>query len=184
MHSSNIKMDGVEAWNGGKHHFGIIDTTGFVGTHCYATGVIPHLPYGHVSGFVSYSDQSRHGDTSEWIDCKCDGFEGSQQSLYSHGPGMGSLLIQNITSIDCGFALARENPNETVMIKGGLVKNNGINLYADSVTIDGMTLDNSDITLFGTNNTVENCIVIGRSPDQAISAKKPGNTIRNNTAGH
>ena len=45
--SSDVHLENCDAINGGKHHFGVINSTGFVGKKLYARGCIPGLGFGN-----------------------------------------------------------------------------------------------------------------------------------------
>jgi hypothetical protein len=184
--SSNVRLNNCEAYNGGKHHIGVINSTGFVGTNLHAGGCIPGLGYGNAGAFVSFSDASRHGDTSEWINCTVDHFDPQQQSFITHGPGMGSILIQNLTSLGCGIGIGTDGPGEKVTIKGGLLTGPTCDIYGAHIVVDGLRLSgNAKIDLFGNDNIVQNCIDQQSTNEQgSVVVRGQGNIIRFNTLDH
>jgi hypothetical protein len=186
MGSRNIRMNGCDAVAGGKHHIGVINTTDFIGKNLHASGCIPGLGYGNAGAFVSFSDQSRSGDTSQWIDCTVDDFQPAEQSFITHGPGLGSLLIQNLTSLGCGLGIGMDNPNEKILIKGGLLTGPTCDIYGSHIVVDGLRITkDAKIDLFGNNNIVQNCIdAKSTNPQGSIVVRGQGNIIRFNTLDH
>jgi hypothetical protein len=184
--SSNVQINNCDAYNGGKHHIGVINTTGFVGTNLHASGCIPGLGYGNAGAFVSFSDASRHGDTSQWINCRVDHFDPQQQSFITHGPGLGSILIQNLTSLGCGIGIGTDDPGEKVTIKGGLLTGPTCDIYGAHIIVDGLRLGaNAKIDLFGNDNIVENCVDQQSTNEQgSIVVRGQGNIICFNTLDH
>ncbi|MGD0137847.1 MAG: hypothetical protein ABSD28_03160 [Tepidisphaeraceae bacterium] len=184
--SANVRLDHCEAHAGGKHHIGVINSTGFIGTHLYARGCIPGLAYGNAGAFVSFSDASRHGDTSQWIDCKVDHFDPQQQSFITHGPGLGNLLIRNLTSLGCSIGIGTDAPGEIVTIKGGLLTGPTCDVYGAHVLIDGLRISgDAKIDLFGNDNVVQNCVDRQSINAQGgIVVRGRDNVIRFNTLDH
>ena len=184
--SSNVRLNNCEAFAGGKHHIGVINSTGFVGTNLYATGCIPGLGYGNAGAFVSFSDASRQGDTSQWINCRVDHFEPQQQSFITHGPGLGSLLIQNLTSLGCGMGIGTDGAGERVTIKGGLLTGPTCDIYGTHIVVDGLRLGGSaKIDIFGNDNFVQNCVDQQSDNEQgSIVVRGRNNVIRFNTLDH
>ena len=184
--SDNVRLNNCEAYAGGKHHIGVINSTGFVGTNLHAGGCIPGLGYGNAGAFVSFSDASRRGDTSQWIDCRVEDFDPRQQSFITHGPGLGRLLIQNLTSLGCGIGIGTDGPGEQVTIKGGLLTGPTCDIYGTHVVVDGLRLSgNAKIDLFGNENIVQNCVDQHSDNEQgSIVVRGQGNIIRFNTLDH
>jgi hypothetical protein len=184
--SNNVRLNNCEAYNGGKHHIGVINSTGFVGTNLYASGCIPGLGYGNAGAFVSFSDASRHGDTSQWINCRVDHFDPQEQSFITHGPGLGSLLIQNLTSLGCGMGIGTDGPGEKVTIKGGLLTGPTCDIYGTHIVVDGLRISgDAKIDLFGDDNIVQNCVDQQSTNEQGgIVVRGRGNVIRFNTLDH
>ena len=193
--SSNVRIEDCEAYRAGKHHFGVINSTGFVGEDLYATIALPdQRPFGGATAYVSYSDQSRSGDTSQWINTLCENYRdtgaGTNYAAFtSHGPGMGDILIQNMVSRGCEITLYTEGPGERVRIIDTTIENKGLVLWdASNVLVDGLTIIGSDgrIVLKGSDNVLQNSLVIGaRPPDghgwNAVTSTGGNNTIRFNT---
>ena len=184
--SSNVRAENCEAYNGGKHHIGVINSTGFIGKNLTAGGCIPGLNFGNAGAFVSFSDESRHGDTAQWIDCTVDHFDPNQQAFITHGPGLGNLLIENLSSLGTNIAVGTDGPGEIVLIKGGTLTGPTCDIYGTGVTVDGLTIrGDAKIDVFGNNNTIQNCIAEQSTSVQGcIVVRGNGNTIRNNTLDH
>lgn len=87
MHGGyNFRVEGCEdilvedclATRGGKHHFGVINSTRVTLRRCRASLVMPDQGAAGASAFVSYSDHRRTGDTSLYEDCVVEDYAGSR----------------------------------------------------------------------------------------------------------
>src|SRR5579871_3504189 len=68
MGSDDVRLDNCEAYRAGRHHFGTINSTRFVGKGLFCAHAMPNIP-GGATFYVSFSDASRSGDTHQWLDC-------------------------------------------------------------------------------------------------------------------
>ena len=64
MGSNDVRLEHCEAYRAGRHHFGVINSTNFVGQNLKAAQALPAIP-GGATFYVSFSDASRKGDTHQ-----------------------------------------------------------------------------------------------------------------------
>ena len=162
MGSDDVRLERCDVTNAGKHHFGCINSTRFVGVGLHATGGMDELGYGQATAYVSYSDASRHGDTSEWVDCTVDHYPGPLGAFYAHGEGLGHLTVRHMVSRGNWIAVGTDNPAETVDLLGCVVEDARVDLYGNHINLDGLTLTgggDGSVNVGGTGDTVQNCVV-------------------------
>jgi hypothetical protein len=163
---SNITIENCNATLCGKHHFGVIDTTGFLGQNLTAQQAPPDLGFGGASAYVSFSDNNggRQGDTSRWINCSWSNPNGPYAVFITHGdPGaIGSVYLQNLTSSGWGTGILcyGTGPAEQITIVGGQMDQGVIEIDADNAVVDGVHLTNTSasVTLNGANDIARNCV--------------------------
>lgn len=173
FNSSNVQVLNCNASLAGKHHFGVIDSIGFVGRNLVATDAPPDLGYGGASAFVSYSDATRLNDTSQWIDDTWLNPNGPYPAFISHGDGVNSissLLVQNMNCPNgwgTGIVVYTTGPAERVVITGGLVQGASVvSVGTDYSTISGMTITgDSSVSLGGSHDIVQGCTFTGKTKD-------------------
>ena len=167
MNAENIKFEECDAYNGGKHHFGVINTKDFVGQDLYCNGGMPDMWMGAATATVSYSDTNngRSGDTSQWINCKVENYPRMFGAFYMHGGGISDVLIQNMISRGNWIGSAPSG-TATVRVIGGLIENNEYSTYGSNTFVDGLTLMGSEASMkiWGNNNVVQNCLIAGALP--------------------
>jgi hypothetical protein len=187
--SNNVQIEASEAYRAGKHHFGVINSTNFVGRNLHASEAMPDQGYGGASPYVSFSDHRRSGDTSAWIDIVAESSYWGYAGFVTHGTGMGEVLVKNmIIRGGAGMHVQTEGVNEKVRIEGGQVDNGPV-LIGSNVTIDGLTITGmlGAIDITGDNNVIQNSRIVGRLPNYlegrkaAITDGGHNNTIRYNT---
>lgn len=184
--SEGILLEDCAAYRCGKHHFGVINSNGFVGRRLYAGGdALPDLGSGGATYLVSYSDGTRSGDTSQWIDCTVESEIEEYPGFYTHGPGMGDILVRNPTFRGAAVATGYGESN-TVRIQGGLIEStssgvsaglylNGRNSVADGVTLKGKVRVEIG---GGGNHLVQNlCIIEGRFGSGGIVKISAANSV-------
>jgi hypothetical protein len=163
MDSSDVLIEDCEAYRGGRHHFGIINSTGFVGRRLKAAYAMPHNIALSSSLFVSYAGENAKFDgcSSVWEDCIGEHNEDGEGGVYMyfvcHGEKTG--LIRLIRPIDRGslFTIHQENPNQRVEVTGGLVQDADYELICDNSITDGLTLVGaSSVAVQGSNNLLQN----------------------------
>ncbi len=172
--SEDVKLENCEVYRGGKHHFGVINATGFVGENLRAEIGMPDLWFGAATAYVSYSDGSRTDDTSVWKNATVTNYAvgeaGGFGAFYTHGSGMGYIKLENFVSENGGgwVGLPTGGPNETVDVIGGKIDAGDFNVYGET-TVDGLLVTGSArLPVYGSNNTIQNVIVDGTSTDGAI----------------
>ncbi|MDB5324839.1 MAG: hypothetical protein JWM57_408, partial [Phycisphaerales bacterium] len=194
---TNVTLNNCEAYYGGKHHVGAIDTTKFLANGLTVSGGVNGvsgntLPYGNSTALVAYADQNVHHTTQQWIDCTVSNYFGDQPAFLTHNDGadsIDSLLIQNLKSYGSPVALQPGN-NIAITYRGGLISNNTLTAYGSTGTtelIDGVHVysDNGStgqkIEMYADNSTIQNCLVTGSGQVGGIQSYGSNATIRFNT---
>jgi len=158
MGSDDVRIEDCEAYRAGRHHFGTINSTNFVGLRLKCAIAMPALP-GGATFYVSFSDASRKGDTHQWIDCTAEELNG-YQVFYDHGEGLGPILIQNMISRGGKFSVGSSSA-APITIKGGLIEDASLEVFGDHFHADGLTLKgNAAIDLFCSDSIVENTLLL------------------------
>lgn len=158
--STDVLVENCEANRCGRHHFGIINTTGFVGRHLHAEYVQPKTPGGN-SIYVSYADGGAPvaSCTSEWDDITAahleDGNGGQCLFFVSHGERQGLITMKNaVATTKISFM------SKPVIFKGGTLRENAsIENWGTGVLIDGVTLvDSAAIDQWASDGVIQNCV--------------------------
>jgi hypothetical protein len=155
MGSQDVLLEDCEAYRGGRHDFGVINSTGFIGRRLHAAYAIPK----QATLYVSYSgDESKYSDcTSQWIDCSADHFEDGSIFFVCHGRKLGQLTF--INPIDHGgkISILEDSPAQRVRISGGLVEDGSIELICAHAVIDGVSFAGSSaVDCYGHDNVLQN----------------------------
>src|SRR4030095_2418451 len=133
MGSDDVRLEDCEAYRAGRHHFGTINSTNFVGLRLRCAVAMPNIP-GGATFYVSFSDASRKGDTHQWIDCSGERFENpgqrNYQVLYAHGEGLGPILLQNMTSSG-GMMSIGSSATAPITIRGGLIEGGPLEVFGE-----------------------------------------------------
>lgn len=163
---TGVLLKDVTAYRAGKHHFGAIGTDEFTGLRLVALDSMPDQRLGGASPFVSYGSGENDQD-SEWIDCKSDPKSNDYPSFVMHGTGIASVLLKNLVSIGYGPAIQTEHEDTVVRIEGGSVDNGYLAINGTNVIVDGTRVfgPQSMVIVKGTNNTLQNLLVYGQTPD-------------------
>ena len=167
----NVTVEGCEAYRAGRHHFGAINSGPFTGRELYSAWAMPDQGYGAASAYVSYSDVAGTVGLNSWIDCSYDELDGAvapYMNFYTHGPGQGDILVQNIRSRGgIGLSTSTEGRDQHLRIIGGLIEDAALTLYANNGVVDGVTLrgPRARVTNFGTNNLMQNVVLDGARPN-------------------
>jgi hypothetical protein len=187
----DVEVRDSEAYRAGKHHFGAVNTTGFVGRNLYARQAMPDQGFGGASAYVSYSGPQRSGDTYRWEQITGEQAGGAYPVFVTHGPGVGELLIENVVSRDGGggIFLDKENPSLKLVVRGAEIENGGVSVFGSDVLIDGLRLSGAAATVefVGDRNILQNSVIVGSSPearqgrDAAVIDSGRNNVIRFNT---
>ncbi|MBV8881949.1 MAG: hypothetical protein JO332_18475 [Planctomycetaceae bacterium] len=163
MGSDDVRLEDCEAYRAGRHHFGTINSTHFVGLRLKCATAMPAIP-GGATFYVSFSDASRKGDTHQWIDCSAEHLEnpgqGNYQVFYDHGEGLGPILLQNMTSRGGKFSVGSSSA-APITVKGGLIEDASLEVFGDHFRADGLTVKgNGAIDLFCSDSVIENCLLL------------------------
>jgi hypothetical protein len=196
MGSRNVVVEQCEAYRAGRHHFGVINSTGFVGRNLYAAWAMPGLGHGGAIAYVSYGDASSHllSQTSEWHNCVWDHPEDPQDhdsyyAFYCHGTKITSVLADNLTSLGGNFSVSnQESQGTAIRVRGGLVQNARVEAYGEGIQFDGMHLVGPRATLdmAGKDLLFQNMIIEGTNLgydwyQSAIVSRGTRNTLRFST---
>lgn len=190
--STDVLVESVEVYRSGRHHFGVINSTGFVGRHLKAAYVVPKMPGGN-SAYVSYADGGAPVEqcTSVWDDIQSDHLEdpggGRNTPFVSHGKRQGLIVVQNST-LNGKFSFM----SAPVIVRNcTLTRNASIENWGEGALIDGVKiLDSAAIDQYGSGGTIQNCVVnltpTGSGPtgySAAIVFREPSkrNVVRFNT---
>jgi hypothetical protein len=162
MGSDGVRLEDCEAYRAGRHHFGTINSTNFVGLRLKCATAMPAIP-GGATFYVSFSDAARKNDTHQWIDCSAEHLEnpgqGNYQVFYDHGEGLGPILLQNMISRGGKFSVGSSS-TAPITIKGGLIEDASLEVFGDHLHVDGLTLKgNSAVDLFCSDSLLENMVV-------------------------
>jgi hypothetical protein len=163
MGSDDVRLEDCEAYRAGRHHFGTINSSNFVGLRLKCAVAMPRCP-GGATFYVSFSDPSRKNDSHQWIDCSAERFEnpgqGGYQVFYDHGEGLGPILIQNMTSRGGKFSLGSSS-TAPITVKGGLIENATLEVFGDHVRVDGLTIKgNGGVDNFSSDSLFENLLIV------------------------
>ncbi|MBX4210689.1 hypothetical protein KW783_01830 [Candidatus Parcubacteria bacterium] len=186
--SNNVLVENSEAYRAGKHHFGVINSSGFIGRELHAALSMPDQGYGGASPYVSYSGDGR-SDTSIWTNVFAENPDAMYSGFVAHGAGLHELTIQNMNVKGGGLFIVNESPDGNYTVTGGHVDNAPVDIFGNNVTIDGIVITgpNGSASLSGNNNVIQNSFLIGREPNwwggrkAAIVDAGTGNIIRFNT---
>jgi len=158
MGSDDVRLEDCEAYRAGRHHFGTINSSNFVGLRLKCAVAMPRCP-GGATFYVSFSDPSRKNDSHQWIDCSAERLEnpgqGSYQVFYDHGEGLGPILIQNLTSRGGKFSLGSSS-TAPITVKGGLIEDATLEVFGDHVRVDGLAIKgNGGVDNFGSDGVFD-----------------------------
>ncbi len=171
MGSTDVRVESCVVLRAGKHHFGVINSTGFVGVNLTASVAMPDQGPGGASAFVTYSDSSRHGDTSVYVGCVAEplddaGTGGRYPAFVTHGAGVGSIVLDNFTSHGGEIALGNHESGASIRVRGGRLEDASLRIDGRQITVDGLTIvgKQANLILEGTGNTVQNVLMTGMNP--------------------
>ncbi len=160
--SKGVRVENCEAYRAGRHHFGAIDSTEFVGQGLHCAYAMPNVPGGSTF-YVSFSDPSHSGQTHRWIDCSADHLENpgnrNYQVFYCHGEGLGPISIVNMQSHG-GMLSLSTSAKAPVTIRGGLIEDASLEIFGDHLHVDGLRLrGNAAIDQYGSDGLFENVVL-------------------------
>ncbi len=169
--SSGVRLEGSEAYRCGKHHFGVINSTGFVGVDLVAAQAMPDQGAGGASAYVTYSDRTRKGDTSEYLRCRAEdpedaGTGGRYPAFVTHGEGVGSILLEGFRSRGGDVALGNGESGAEVRVRGGRLDDAVLDVHGEGIVVDGLTVAGArgGVVLEGAENILQNMLIIGGNP--------------------
>jgi hypothetical protein len=190
--STDVLLDGCEAYRCGRHHIAVINSNGFVGRHLRAGYVVPNMP-GGCTAFVAYADAAAPSPacTSDWDDIAADalddGAEHSCVSFASHGDHLGRITVNNSTFLTKVSFMSAPVVVYHCTLKGDA----SIENWGSGALIDGCTLlGSSAIDQWAGDGTIQNCIArltpagagpTGFSAAIVIRDKARNNCVRFNT---
>ena len=171
MGSADVRLEGCEAYRAGKHHFGVINSTGFVGVNLIAAIAMPDQGAGGASAYVTYSDRTRRGDTSEYHHCTAEqladpGSGGHYPAFVTHGEGVGSILLDDLTSRGGEIALGNAESGAAIRLHGGRLEAATLAVDGRKIVVDGLTIVGqfAGVSLDGVGNTLQNLVITGGNP--------------------
>lgn len=197
MGSTDVLVTDCEAYHAGKHHFGVINSTGFVGRNLLAAYAAPgQQGSGGASAFVSYGDFSTGlaNQTSEWHNASASNMDDPQENstyyaFLTHGPAMGSVLLDHLQSSGANVSITNEDSlgaSETII--GGLIQNARLEIGGSGVLVDGMELSGAQasIDIIGDNAMLQNMLIHGTNLGSAwyqtaVLSRGNNNTLRFST---
>ena len=167
MGGGDVRLEDCEAYRAGRHHFGVINSTEFVGQGLRCAYALPNIP-GGATFYVSFSDASRSGDKHQWIDCSAEHFENPEhanyQIFYDHGEGLGPILIRNMISHG-GKLSVGSSAEAPVTIRGGLIEDASLEVFGAHARVDGLTIrGNGAVDLWGSECLFQNLQLVGVKP--------------------
>lgn len=195
----DILINNCEAYRAGKHHFGVINTTGFIGKNLYSAYAMPGQhwqPGDSASAYVSYGDSTGPSNqTSEWDNTVWEHPEDIQSSgnnyyaFFTHGANIGLVSINNMVSHQGNLSLSNgDNTNATVRLNGGWLDNARLEVDGSGIVVNGIHVSGplGSIDLIGSQLTLQNSLIEGTSMasawyQTAIAIRASGNVIRFNT---
>lgn len=162
MGSSDVIVEDCEAYRGGRHNIGVINSTGIVVRRAKTGYAIPKLD-GGATFFVTYAgaESKYSGCTCQWIDCAADhfedGFGGRYLYFVCHGEKMGPLSFVNPIDHGGKFSILQDNPAQVVTVTGGTIEDADFELFCNKATIDGVTFTgDASIDCYGCDNVFQN----------------------------
>lgn len=181
--TTNVRIENSEVHAAGKHHFGVLNSTGFVGERLFASGAMPDQGIGGASAYVAFSS-GNYGtnDTYVFRDVAYVETDTNYSAFVTHGSGVGEVTLENMVSRGVGYGINNLQNNAKIVIKGGLVENGILRVYGNDTVIDGIRLAGSTaaIDLIGNRNLVQN-IIVQNSTDSAIRIEGNDNVVRYST---
>lgn len=162
MGSDDVRLEDCEAYRAGRHHFGAINSSNFVGLRLKCAIAMPAIP-GGATFYVSFSDASRKNDTHQWIDCSGERFENpgqrNYQIFYDHGEGLGPITIRNMVSRG-GMMSIGSSATAPIWIQGGLLEDNTLEVFGERLRVDGLTIrGNGGVDNYSSDSLFENMLV-------------------------
>ena len=195
--STDVQVAGCEAYRAGKHHFGVINSTAFVGRDLVAAYAAPgQQSSGGASAYVSYGDASTglYNQTSEWHNVSASNMDDAEeasvyQAFTDHGPTVGSVWLDGLTSNGAGVTVSnQENTAATIKMTGGSIQNARLEIDGDGVLVDGVEISGAQgsVDLAASDTVLQNMLIHGTNLggawyQTAVLSRGTGNTLRFST---
>ena len=197
MGSTDVQLTGCEAYRAGKHHFGVINSTQFVGRDLTAAYAAPGQGgAGSASAYVSYGDGSTGmlAQTSEWHNISAANLDDPEENavyeaFLDHGSTLTSLWVDGLQSSGAGVLLSNaDNTAATMKMTGGSIQNARLELDGDGLLVDGTLLTGAQasIDMTSSDTTLQNLVIYGTNMEgawyqTALLSRGTGNTLRFST---
>ncbi len=178
---SNVTFENDTAIAAGKHAFAAIDTTGFLGQNLSASNLMPNQGFGGATAYVSYADYNVTGATQAWNNISFTNPNGPYPAFITHtvtspsnSTPLASVSVQNLyasysaATVGTPAIVIYTNPgNEQVNVNGAVIIDGSVSIAANNVTLDRLQLTGagSEVDLDGDNNTLQNSIIAGGTPN-------------------
>jgi hypothetical protein len=165
--SSDITLENCEARRCGKHHFSLINSTKILLNRCYAAEVMPDQGIGGACAYVSFSDHSRKGDSSRYVDCVTENYFDEPSKSYhpaflSHGEGIGTIELEGM--ISRGSTIILSNDKTTggrTRMSGGLIEDASLHLYGNGLVVENVTIRRGVLEFLGSDDVAQNMLIEG-----------------------
>lgn len=179
MHGGyNFRVEGCEdilvedclATRGGKHHFGVINSTRVTLRRCRASLVMPDQGRGGASAFVSYSDHRRKGDTSLYEDCIVENYadtpdgKGAYPAFVTHGEGIGRVEILRLVSRGAGLTFNNLESGAELILRESRIEDAEVGIYGKNCLVRSLEIRRGVLTLGGEGNRVEYARLLNLNP--------------------
>ena len=197
MGSTDVQLLNCEAYHAGKHNFGVINSTQFVGTNLTAAYAAPgQAGSGGASAYVSYGDTSTGmlAQTSEWHNISATNMDDPQdntvyQAFVDHGATLTSLWVDGLQSSGAPVDISNgDNTAGTMKMTGGVIQNARLELDGDGLLVDGTELTGPQATIDMTSSdtTLQNLVMYGTNLagawyQTAVLSRGTNNTLRFST---
>ncbi len=197
MNSQDVQLTNCEAYHAGKHHFGVINSTRFVGTNLVAAYAAPgQQSSGGASAYVTYGDTSTGllSQTSEWHNISAANMDDPQdntvyQSFLNHGATVTSVWLDGLKSYGAGTVLSNtDHPGAVAKMTGGLIQNARLEIDGSGAWVDGVELSGAQATIdvAASNTVLQNLLIHGTNLGSewyqtAVLARGTNNLLRFST---
>jgi hypothetical protein len=138
---SDVKCFDCEAYRAGKHHFGAINVTEFLGQGIKAAIAMPDQGVGGATALVSFASANHPGQVTTWRDVEVRDMGELYPAWLSHGEGVESITLENMRSYGAEVSIGERTTATDIYVEGA-----GVDIGA------GSTLDRSH--LVGANSSL------------------------------
>ncbi len=166
----DVLVEDCLATRGGKHHFGVINSTGVTLRRCRASLVMPDQGRGGASAFVSYSDHRRMGDTSLYEDCVVEDYadapdgKGMYPAFVTHGEGIGRVEIVRLVSLGAGLTFNNLESGAELILRESRIEDAEVGIYGKNCLVRILELRRGVLTLGGEGNRIEYARLLDLNP--------------------